>query len=133
MKFTVNRSNWIRGTYTSRLVDVDGKQDITGFYAAACGVSRDELETACSISELCITSPNTDLSLLKGLFDESGKVSYHLHNLEALNDYDFLSKEIIYLRQENNLCHEVKIESEEVRERLITEEFATFGVEVEFI
>ena len=57
-EFTVNRATWLRGDANkSALLDVEGRMCCMGFYAEACGITRDRILEVGNIRDVAFEDP----------------------------------------------------------------------------
>lgn len=105
--FVIDRSKWHRGTAAgSRLLRLDnGKMCCLGFYALACGLTPEAIQDECLYRQLSIEA-------------------------QAELPHELLEKALHQFLVMTNDSPEL---SDHRREKLITDNFATIGVAVEFI
>lgn len=114
MKFTVYRDKWARGNGAGSLLDDQGKMCCLGFLGRQCGIEKEDIKHVGMPSET-VKGPWPDGIVYKD--EEYGCV----RDTSACN----------FIATTND---SVGIETtEELRERILTDEFSRIGIEVEFV
>lgn len=120
MKLVINRKIWLHGEGASQsalLRSEDGKMCCLGFFAKACGATDDEIEDR-NMMYTDVMYPKNNPNFYPFMKSSPNAIDVEtppqaiLDRLATTNDGRFLS--------------------DEDRERYITEDFASFGVEVVF-
>ena len=117
MKFIIDRNTWLRGEgedQSKLLRESDGKMCCLGFYSLACGLSKEQINNQVTPIDL---------------YDSGNKIPEGLDWLAP--DNNTLTKQALKLMKINDLpaCW-ISVED---REAKIIAEFASQGIQVEFI
>ena len=124
MKFTIKRSEWIRGDEgdNSRLFNGSGQKCCLGFYSQACGVSEDDMYDVATPDQL-----SEPFRQKLPEWAQKWRAMGPLRNLIYANDLPLFKDG----QREENFRFKFRTEAE--REAKIKELFALQGDEVEFV
>jgi len=135
--FVVDRKTWLRGEGTEKsfLLREDHKRCCLGFYTQACGIEDSDIFNKTSPGALwynesaCLKiSPN----LLSSVKDNTDDTNYLMRINDARIGDTVYPATIVYPFKEGKTDSQIVIDSEETRERLLTEVFARNGITITF-
>lgn len=129
-QFTIKRSRWGRGTGNGSLLKPsNGLLCCLGFYALACGATESQI-----VNTKRLSSPGVDL--LRFLGDGVTTDRWSLQDQRSLQDQWSLQDQLMsvndWIITVEDIPGKERVDSEEERERRITELFAGIDVSVTF-